>query len=59
MMVQNRLVERWSPEQIATTLTVEFPDRPEMWVSHETIYHSLYVQGRGALRHDPDGVSAH
>jgi IS30 family transposase len=40
----------WSPEQIAGKLRVEFPDQPEMWVSHETIYKSLFVQGRGALR---------
>ena len=30
----------------------EFPDEPEMRVSHETIYQSLYVQGRGALRRE-------
>ena len=44
------LVCRWSPEQIARRLRVLFPDQPEMWVSHETIYQSLFVQGRGALR---------
>src|SRR6187399_780044 len=33
-------------------LRVEFPDRPEMWVSHETIYKSLFVQGRGELRRE-------
>jgi transposase, IS30 family len=51
-LVQDRLARRWSPEQIAGTLKVEFPDRPEMWVSHETIYQSLYVQSRGALRRE-------
>jgi IS30 family transposase len=40
----------WSPQQIAARLRVEFPDQPEMWVSHETIYLTLFVQGRGALR---------
>ena len=30
----------------------EFPDEPEMWVTHETIYQSLYVQGRGELRRE-------
>lgn len=40
----------WSPEQIARRLRDEFPDDPEMRVSHETIYMSLYVQGRGELR---------
>jgi IS30 family transposase len=50
--VQAKLDRRWSPSQIAATLRVEFPDRPEMWVSHETIYQSLYVQSRGALRRE-------
>lgn len=42
----------WSPQQIACRLRHVFPDRPEMWVSHETIYKSLYVQGRGELRRE-------
>lgn len=42
----------WSPVQIARSLRKEFPDRPEMRVSHETIYKSLYVQGRGELRRE-------
>jgi len=50
--VQGRLRQWWSPAQISTRLAVEFPDRPEMRVSHETIYQSLYVQGRGALRRE-------
>jgi IS30 family transposase len=50
--VQDRLQRRWSPEQIAATLKADFPSEPEMWVSHETIYQSLYVQGRGALRRE-------
>ena len=50
--VQQWLIEKWSPRQIAVSLEVEFPDRPEMRVSHETIYQSLYVQSRGALRRD-------
>src|SRR5512135_1982389 len=43
---------RWSPEQVSAWLAAEFPDRPEMRVSHETIYQSIYVQARGALRRE-------
>ena len=50
--VQSRLDRKHSPEQIARRLRKKFPDQPEMWVSHETIYQSLYVQGRGALRRE-------
>ena len=42
----------WSPEQIAARLCVDFPDDESMRVSHEAIYQSLYVQGRGALRRE-------
>ena len=51
-MVEQDLEKKYSPEQIAGRLRVEFPDDPEMWVSHETIYQSLYVQSRGALRRE-------
>jgi IS30 family transposase len=44
------LRQRWSPEQVANRLRRDFPDRPEMWVSHETIYQALYLQSRGNLR---------
>jgi len=47
-----------SPEQVAGRLRVEYPNRPEMHVSHETIYQALYVQGRGALRHELEVVKA-
>jgi IS30 family transposase len=50
--VQTRLEQRHSPEQIARRLRADFPDDPEMWVSHETIYQSLYVQGRGGLKRE-------
>jgi transposase, IS30 family len=40
----------WSPEQIAESLPIEFPDDPMMRVSHETIYQSLFVQTKGALK---------
>jgi IS30 family transposase len=42
----------WSPEQISGRLRVDFPDDQSMRVSHEAIYQSLYVQGRGALRRE-------
>src|SRR5688572_8930465 len=44
------LRRRWSPRQIAARLRVEFADRPEMHVSHETIYQAIYLQARGNLR---------
>ena len=70
--VEADLAKRRSPEQIAGRLRREFPDDPEMQVSAETIYQSLYVQSRGALkqeltrylrtgralRHPPEGGAA-
>jgi IS30 family transposase len=50
--VQDDLRRRYSPEQIAGRLRRQFPEDREMWVSAETIYQSLYVQSRGALRRD-------
>ena len=50
--MQERLEQNHSPQQIARRLRREFPDDPEMWVSHETIYQALYVQGRGGLRRE-------
>jgi IS30 family transposase len=48
--VEAKLELKWSPLQIAKWLPGEYPNDPEMRVSHETIYMALYVQGRGALR---------
>jgi transposase, IS30 family len=50
--VQAKLQKRLSPEQISAELPFWFPKDVEMRVSHETIYQSIYVQGRGALRRE-------
>ena len=47
-----RWAKAWSPEQIAHRLKVDFPDDGTMRISHEAIYQSLYVQGRGALKRE-------
>lgn len=48
--VEAGLAQRWSPEQISARLRRVHPADPEMQISHETIYRSLYVQSRGELR---------
>jgi IS30 family transposase len=48
--VERRLSLRWSPQQISARLVRDYPEDREMRVSHETIYKSLFVQARGALR---------
>jgi IS30 family transposase len=50
MVVEAGLEKRHSPQQISARLKVEHPEDPEMRISHETIYLSLYVQSRGELR---------
>lgn len=47
-----RWASAWSPEQISNRLHLDFPDDESMRISHEAIYQSLYVQGRGALRRE-------
>ena len=47
-----RWASAWSPEQISNRLRLDFPDDESMRISHEAIYQSLYVQGRGALRRE-------
>ena len=48
--VATKLAVEWSPQQIAGWLRHAYPDDPEMHVSHETIYLSLFVQSRGVLK---------
>lgn len=48
--IAEKLLAKWAPEQIAGWLRVSYADDPEMQVSHETIYRSLYVQSRGVLK---------
>ena len=48
--VERGLRAHWSPQQIAARLTYEYPDDLKMRVSHETIYKTLFIQARGALR---------
>ena len=50
--VQAKLELNHSPEQISRRLRQDFPDDPEMQVSPESIYQSIYVQGRGGLRRE-------
>ena len=49
-IVSEKLQRRWSPQQIAGWLKLTYPDDPGMHVSHESIYRTLFVQSRGALR---------
>ena len=48
--VNEGLKQKWSPEQVSARLVKEYPDDPEMRVSHETIYQTLYLQAKGELR---------
>lgn len=56
--VLGKLALRWSPEEISRRVREDFPLDEGMRVSHETIYQALYVQGRGALRHELGVVEA-
>lgn len=47
-----RWVKAWSPEQISNRLPIDFPDDLSMRISHEAIYQSLFIEGRGALRRE-------
>jgi len=48
--VERKLMQKWSPVQIAGWLKREHPGNEEMQVSHETIYQTLFIQARGALK---------
>lgn len=50
--VAQKLALNWSPEQIAAWLKREFPHNGAMHVSHETIYRTLFIQARGALKRE-------
>jgi IS30 family transposase len=51
-IVAVKLKQDWSPQQIAGWLRNQYSGNPELWVSHETIYRSLFVQARGALKQE-------
>lgn len=51
-VVAAKLARQWSPQQIAGWLRATFPSDPAMHVSHETIYRTLFVQSRGALKRE-------
>jgi IS30 family transposase len=49
-IVASKLKQQWSPQQIAGWLKTQFPKKFDLQVSHETIYRTLFVQARGALK---------
>jgi IS30 family transposase len=49
-VVAGKLMQRWSPQQISGWLRRQYPDDESMYVSHETIYRSLFIQARGVLK---------
>jgi IS30 family transposase len=51
-LVAGKLIEDWSPQQISGWLKMEYPNDPSLRVSHETIYRSLFLQARGALKQE-------
>ena len=55
-VVEQLTGKAWSPQQISNRLRLDHPGDPSWWVSHETIYQAIYVQGRGALRNQLAGA---
>ena len=51
-IVASRLLQDWSPQQISGWLKMEYPNEESLRVSHETIYRSLFIQARGALKQE-------
>ena len=51
-VVEQGLDQHWSPQQISARLRIDFPDEPDMWISHEAIYQALFVDSRRALPRD-------
>src|ERR1700734_1403217 len=49
-IVASKLILDWSPKQISGWLKTQYPDEESLRVSHETIYRSLFIQARGALK---------
>lgn len=54
--IQQRLNQRWSPEQISQDLRTSFADEPERHLAHETIYQAIYLTYRGGLERQPDSL---
>src|SRR6202142_2682506 len=51
-MVASKLMQDWSPQQVSGWLKMEYPNDESLRVSHETIYRSLFIQARGALKEE-------
>ena len=51
-VVASKLMQDWSPQQVSGWLKMEYPNDESLRVSHETIYRSLFIQARGALKQE-------
>jgi len=45
-LVESKLLDDWSPEQISGWLKIKYPASSEMHISHETIYKTLFIPSR-------------